>query len=143
MSRPLHPVLLLLGVSLACQSVSCSKDGRKPVFPVEGKILVGKDRQPATGALIVFHPIDEPNDPNKPRAHVGDDGSFTLTTYTQNDGAPAGEYAVTIEWPTPKKTPYDREGPDRLGGRYRNPKESKIHFTIEAQPNSLPPIELP
>jgi len=140
MLRPLRPVLL--AATLTCLCVSCGKDGRKPVFPVEGKVVVGKDRQPAAGALLVSHPIDASEDLNKPRARAGDDGSFTLTTYTQK-GAPAGQYVVTIEWPTPKKTPYDREGPDRLGGRYRNPKESKLRFTIEAQPNSLPPIELP
>ena len=137
-------LLPLLVAMLALPCASCGKGGRKPVYPVEGKVLVGKDRQPAAGALVIFHPADSSDeDPNKPRAHVGDDGSFTLTTYTQNDGAPAGEYVVTVAWPEPRKTPFDPVGPDRLGGRYGDPKTSKLRVTVEAKPNALEPIELP
>src|SRR5262245_62008275 len=139
-----HNLRLLLALPLVFLCASCGKDGRKPVFPAEGKVLVGKDKKPAAGAMVIFHPADPSDgDPNKPRANVGDDGSFTLTTYTQNDGAPAGDYVVTIEWPGPRKNPFDPGGPDRLGGRYSNPKKSKLRVTIEAQPNELKPIELP
>lgn len=76
---------------------ACSDDGRRPVFPVSGQVMYhGK---PTPDALVIFHPISDP-DPSAPRplTRVNPDGSFTLTTYEMNDGAPAGEYTVTITW---------------------------------------------
>jgi hypothetical protein len=132
---------LLAVAALALLGPSCGKGGRKPVFPVEGRVLVGK--QPAAGALVIFHPVEDDGDPNKPRARAGEDGTFSLTTYAEGDGAPAGEYVVTVEWPAPRKTPFEPEGRDRLAGRFRDPRVSKIRFAVEQGPNRLPPIELP
>jgi hypothetical protein len=131
---------LVVAAALAVLVPACSKGGQKPVFPVKGEVRF--KTKPAEGALVVFHPVDGDDDPNKPRATVGADGSFELTTYNANDGAPAGEYVVTVRWPAPKKTPFDGEGGDRLGGRYANPKTSKIRFTIGQETTQLPPIEL-
>jgi hypothetical protein len=43
--------------------------------------------------------LDDP-DPKavKPRGVVGRDGAFSLTCYRADDGAPAGNYTVTILW---------------------------------------------
>jgi hypothetical protein len=136
--RRLAVTLPLLGLVLF--SFSCA-DGRKPVYPVRGQVLDSKGK-PAAGALVVFHPLDT-DDVNKPVAHVDDKGTFTLTTYSEGDGAPAGKYAITLEWPVPRKTPFDKEGPDRLGGRFGNPKTSPLHFTVEPrQDNEVPVIRL-
>ena len=68
-----------------------------PTFPVTGKVLVGQE--PASGAFVVFHPIaGEKSTFDRPRAQVRPDGSFEVTTFLDGDGAPAGKYAVTVEW---------------------------------------------
>src|SRR4051812_4567692 len=96
MIRHIHPTAAVVLVALL--SSSCSKgEAKKPVFPVEGQLFI--DDKAAANATIIFHPVDESlTDGVKPRATVGKDGSFKLTTYTADDGAPAGEYRVTIEW---------------------------------------------
>jgi hypothetical protein len=64
-------------------------------------LLVGGN--PARGALVVFHPLDNPDRVAvKPRAVVGRDGTFSLFSYRVGDGAPAGTYAVTVVWQQPR-----------------------------------------
>jgi hypothetical protein len=118
------------------------KERRKPVFPVRGKVLDARGK-PAAGALLTFHPAgaEDPGTP-KPVAKVEEDGSFSLTTYAKGDGAPEGEYTVTLTWPAQKKTPFDPEGGDRLKGAYANPRTSTIRFTVQQGENEVPPIQL-
>src|SRR5262249_13078417 len=108
---------------LAALLVAGCSDGRRPVFPVRGKVLF--EERPTPDALVIFHPLDDP-DPNAPRpiARVGADGSFSPTTYTTNDGAPAGRYAVTVTWveerdnqnaPKEDQRPARNRLPDRYG----------------------------
>ena len=132
-------------LALALLLPACGPAGRKPVYPVAGQVLDGEDK-PAAGALVVFHPV-EAGDPNavKPLAYVDDVGKFALTTYDQGDGAPEGEYVVTIEWRPRNPNPFapDKEGPDRLRGRYSDPKTSQLRFRVERKPdNAMPPVRL-
>src|SRR5262245_41415792 len=78
-------------------AAGCGSDGRKPVFPVSGKVTW--DGRPARGATVVFHPVtDNGPDAVRPRGKVNADGSLEVTTYAAKDGAPAGEYKLTVEW---------------------------------------------
>jgi hypothetical protein len=137
---------LVLCLALACLALalpSCGKH-RKVVFPVHGKIVDNQD-QPAVGAIIIFHPVDSSDpDPARPIGNVGQDGTFTLTTYEKGDGAPAGEYIATIEWPTQGEGFGKAQGPDRLKGQMNNKATSKLRFKVESQSdNVLEPIKLP
>ena len=78
-----------------------------------------------------------------PRATVGADGTFQVSTYGENDGAPAGDYVILISWEAPNPTNEEASGPDRLGGRYVDPAKSKLTAKIELRPTELPPIRLP
>jgi hypothetical protein len=129
-------------IGLAMLASSCG-NGRKPVFPVHGQVLDAKQK-PAVGALVIFHPVNaDPKDPLKPLGKVDENGRFTLTTYREGDGAPTGEYVITITWPTPKKTPFDPEGGDQPRGRYANPERSSHRFTVENKPDhEVPTIRL-
>jgi hypothetical protein len=126
----------------AVLATGCGGKGRKPVFPVKGTV-VDASNKPAANALLVFHPADPKTSP-RAVATTDSSGAFTLTTYDQGDGAAADEYTVTIQWPTPKKTPLGAEGPDRLKGRLSNPATSTIRFTVEQKSqNEVPRIKLP
>jgi hypothetical protein len=139
---------LVLLLALTCTAFllsSCARTDREPVYPVHGRVLDGSSR-PAVGALVVFHPVNtKESSPLKPLAYVDEKGAFTLTTYERGDGAPAGEYVVTVEWRRRIANPFaaDNEGQDRLEGRFSNPKTSKLRFTIEPRrDNVLPPIQV-
>jgi hypothetical protein len=137
--------LVFLLVAAALVSLpACGKGGRKPVYPVHGKVLDGSNK-PAVGALVVFHPVNATDDdPNKPRGYVEEDGSFALTTYDKGDGAPEGEYVATVEWRPPRKTPFEPDPGDKLNGRYSDPKKSPHRFKVEkGAGNELPPIKVP
>jgi hypothetical protein len=97
-----------------------------------------KGKEPATGALVVFHPASsgDATNPLRPTATVGEDGSFVLSTYKPEDGAPAGDYSVTIVWlEKPAKSLTGTENRslaiDRLKGRYADAKAAKLKAHIE------------
>lgn len=76
---------------------AASRVDQVPVVPVTGKVVF--QGQPTPGALVVYHPAQEGALALPPaQATVRDDGTYTLTTYTANDGAAPGEYKVTVEW---------------------------------------------
>src|SRR5438034_11414590 len=73
---------------------------RQPTHPVRGRIYF--DGSPAPGAHVVFQQVDGENGrTTRADALVDADGSFVLSTYKANDGAPAGEYKVTVAWRKP------------------------------------------
>jgi hypothetical protein len=132
----------MIGLCLvALGMASCSRgDGRKPTYSVAGKVLV--NGKPAEHATVVFHPVGESGpDVVKPRGKVAADGSFTLTTYDGHDGAPAGEYQVTVElWLSSGR---GDEGPtSRLPAKYAKPESSGLTARVEAGPTELKAFEL-
>lgn len=141
MRRAKFPVVALAGLVLLG---GCS---RGPRFnPVAGQVLWrGK---PAAGARVIFHPLAETAGVPKPSAVVEESGAFHVGTYAPNDGAPAGEYKVTIDWfdLSPQTASTDvGETPspsDKLKGRYADPKRSSLQATIKEGENTLPPFEL-
>ena len=134
----------LLVVSLAS---SCSKDekheiqGKLEVFPVEGKLLI--DGEPAKDATVFFHPtflIPRASSQLIPHATVDEDGSFHLTTYEANDGAPAGKYRVTVSWKGPLDgIPGEAEDrlPERLPKKYQNSRMTDLKVEVVEGSNVL------
>jgi hypothetical protein len=130
----LRSIVLVLTVALAASS-GCGDGGLVPLVPVEGQVF-WRDR-PVADALVMLHP--RTNDPRiermNPRGRTDAEGKFKLKTYDDNDGAPAGEYAVTIFW---------FEGDvDRLAGRYADAETTTLHITISPETPLLEPIVLP
>ncbi len=69
---------------------------RKPCHPVKGTVYI--DGVPAVDSVVVFYRLESPS--SRP-THAGDaivesDGSFVMSTYAAGDGAPAGQYIVTV-----------------------------------------------
>jgi len=90
---------LLAAATLASAS-GCAGSGKPPTVPATGKVMF-KKTTPAVDALVVFHPADptvEKRIGGKPFAKVKADGTFAMTTFAPDDGAPEGDYGVTIEW---------------------------------------------
>lgn len=123
--------------------VGCGKGGDgPPVYPVTGKVLV--DGKPAAKAEITFYPLAAaPKASPQPIATVEADGTFRPSTQLANDGAPAGEYAISIVWR--KVTVVQGEeisGDDLLKGRFSDPKRSGLRVTVKEGDNTLNPFEL-
>jgi hypothetical protein len=110
------------------------------VHETHGTLTINEE--PAAGAMLVFHPADAEGfdaRQTRPRAEVGPDGLFQVTTYQQGDGAPAGDYKVGILW---FRNP-DASSPwDKLQGQYANPKTTGIEVTIREGVNLLDPIDI-
>jgi hypothetical protein len=138
--RRLAFVLLAALAAGACTSQGT--DRGKPVQPVRGKVFVQK--VPAAGVFVLFVPVNEPANPTepRPRAEVKDDGSFTLSTYGDGDGAPAGEYIVVVTWPGKVLPDGREEPPDKLFGRYADAQRSKLRATVKDGKNELDPFQL-
>ncbi len=69
---------------------------RKVTYPTKGTVYF--EGTPACGSQITFyyHVPDSKRVIQAGDAIVGPDGSFSLSTYMKGDGAPAGEYSVTV-----------------------------------------------
>ena len=121
--------------------VSCGPDkyGGHPPFPTTGVVLV--NGQPAADALVVFHHLEDWGTRSiVPQAWTDSDGRFVLSTYAMEDGAPAGDYRVVVEWPAYHSG--RNIGPDRLGGKFATPKTSTLQAHVDKGTNELPPFDL-
>lgn len=121
-------------------------EGQMVVYPVTGTVTVAG--QPAAGARITLIGVgDKFSDPKSPipKATVAEDGSFELTSYTNGDGAPDGEYQVVIVWEEPAPENIDPESApapkDKLGGKY-NHENSPLKATVPTESTSLPAFAL-
>jgi hypothetical protein len=109
------------------------------VHPAVGVARVGKT--PLVGAQIRLHPrgMTLPDEAT-PSATVQADGTFALTTFTKGDGAPAGDYVVTVQWFRVAKD--GSVGGNALPTRYASPTTSPLTVTIREGTNELPPLAL-
>ena len=80
-------VLLLLLATMGCGGGA----GMTPVYKAKGKITLGG--APIADAIVVFSPKGK-----QPVAigRTNSNGVYTLTTYTADDGAAAGDYIVLV-----------------------------------------------
>jgi len=104
--------------------------------------------KPAAHAQVTFHPVND-NSPEAvhPVGTVDEKGGFTLTSYQQGDGAPEGEYLVTVQWFLATKPRNASAGDDyttvnHLPARYGRPESSGLRATVRKGDNELPPFSL-
>jgi hypothetical protein len=143
LARRVRPVILLSAIAAGMLLVGCSPSGppRAATHPTKGSISF--QGQPIGGAFLVLHPKAAKPDVPTPRAHVQSDGTFAVSTYDSSDGAPAGEYVVTVQWQKLVKAGSDfLPGPNLLPPKYSSPTTSGVIVTIAAGQNNLPPITL-
>lgn len=80
-------------VSLAV-TIGCGPAGPKLV-PVRGRVVYA-DGRPVTAASVCFTPEAATDDLKLATSLLMEDGTFTLRTYPDGDGAMIGAYKVTI-----------------------------------------------
>jgi len=121
----------------------CDRGHTEATYRVNGTIMDARGN-PAVGAVVVFRPLaDGSTDAVRPSAVVDEQGAYRLTTYRAGDGAPAGDYAITVIWPSPRRTPFEAGGGDRLRGEFARVTESSLRMTVSRQPEqTAPPIVL-
>lgn len=138
--------VLVGGLAAGCGS-SNLPDNALQVFKVKGTLTF--KGVPLKGAIITFHPASPTTDSKSkgpiPTATADENGAYSLHTYLADDGAPAGEYTVTIYWPEefkgklPKGVPEDDKplGPDRLKKAYSDAQTSKLKANVEKKDNTI------
>jgi hypothetical protein len=67
-----------------------------PTANVSGKVIY--QGEPVTVGTVTFHPE---GDGNPAVGLLGEDGTFSLSTYAPGDGAVVGKHSVTIDIPPP------------------------------------------
>lgn len=130
-------------LALATMCTGCGeKVTRLPVHPVRGQIT--RNGQPLAHALVAFHPRSAtPQADLAPRGQTDEQGRFTLTTYDSHDGAPAGEYAVTVQYYQPIQNGSSSEpGPNVLSPKLALPSTTDIVVQVTSGTNELPAIEV-
>lgn len=95
-----------------------------PTAPVSGQVMY--DGKPLAEGTVTFHPQGAGN----PAVGLLDEnGEFSLSTYTVDDGAVVGEHSVTIDIPPPLdgSDPADHFSvPDR----YTDPETTPLKVTV-------------
>lgn len=134
----------LSAVVVALAMVGCSKtDKRLVVYAAEGRVTwKGK---PLAGAQLAFYPQGASTDATTvtPRAQTDAEGRFKVKTYETADGAPEGEYAVTVlYYPMEKKDGGWVAGANAVPAKYSNPKTTDLRVQVAKQANTLPILSL-
>lgn len=104
---------------------------------VAGKVLV--NGVPADGVHIYLVPI-EGQSRIRPYAQSKSDGTFAISTNIDGDGAPPGEYKLTMRWiennsfKKPQIVRQRRSETDLFKGRYADPAKSAFRLSVGTSP---------
>ncbi len=135
MKRSALPALALISLIF----VGCGGgEYRTSTHTVRGKLTDGL--KPVAHAQVVFHPVGGSAETPKPRGKTDANGEFTLTTYDGNDGAPAGQYKVSVTQLLADPKNPDAGPTNRLPAKYENPDQSGLTATVNAGPTELQPF---
>ncbi len=128
-------------LALAAACTGCG-DGRPEVYPVEGQVFAGA--RPAARGTITFHPAGGTAEQYRPTGRIDEQGKFKLTTFKEGDGAPAGEYRVTVVWylATRQSAQEDPVPVNYLPPRYASAETSPLRATVGKGTNTIEPFRL-
>ena len=141
LARSQWVLLTLAGAAAAL--AGCGENGdRIETFPASGQVLW--DGQPLVGALVVLHPLASTQPLLLPaRGETDEHGRFVLGTYDSEDGAPAGDYRITVHWhPVVNSGGSFEPGPDIVPAQYSDPLRTELKARIAAGENHIPPLSL-
>jgi hypothetical protein len=129
--RSLSLLTLLLAVAVVA---GCKKgEARVPVVPVTGKVEAFQGQIPV-GAFVTLRRLDGSGPVDvAPSGTVAADGTFKIGTYEKEDGAPPGEYTVTVAWfkVTPEGSPGENVLPPKFGEAGSSPIKVAVNGPTE------------
>lgn len=126
---------LLIILALSCAFLT-GCNNRHATYPVAGKIVF-EDGSPAMFGDIEFQSTEHPINA---RGTIRRDGSFSLTTYTENDGAIAGDHKIVITQLIPAALPGQEIEHNHgliVHKKYYSFKTSDLKANVEKQSNTL------
>ena len=134
---------LILATGVAAILAGCGGPSGPVCHPVRGQVRW--NNQPLAEALVTFHPSLGGPATSKPFAHTDSQGNFSLTSLRAGDGAPAGEYAITVELRELRQVGEEavRDGRNLLPARFASPQESGLRHVVVEGENIIPPLEIP
>lgn len=140
-----YSVPLIITITAWCLVSGCSDETLRPpkTVPVSGSVTY--QGKPTRGVRVKFHPQFDIGDvPFTPYGETGADGKFLLNTGASGNGAPKGDYIVTMEMPYIDADPKDglEAELDYLRGAYSDPAKSNLKVTIKDGNNVLEPFQL-
>lgn len=120
-------------LTAALASSGCHRPAEPTLCVVEGVLLI--NGEPAANANVAFHPVAASAAARCPVGRTDGQGEFRLTTRSNDDGAPAGDYCVTFVWPDETVEIDECECPDplihdKLKGLYAAAEQSEFRVTI-------------
>ena len=126
--------------ALACAACAGSGPGSAPdagieLHQVKGSVLASE--KPVEGVEVRLYPLNQLYDNSAPHPYgkTNKEGQFQLRVGETSEGAPAGQYLVTLVWP-------GSGGKDRLGGTFAEPEGSGLTAVIEDRATNLPPFRI-
>lgn len=132
--RKSFPLLLMVSVLLGCQQSTVPNI--PSVYPTKGRIQL--DGKPLNYGRVVLHPLL----PEAYRAEglIASDGSFTVASFRDKEGAVPGKYILTID---PSKKSKDYKGvPPTIPPKYQSEETSDLEVTVESTDTDLGTIKL-
>jgi hypothetical protein len=122
---------------LCAMQTSCK--GRPKLFPVRGKVIC--QEMNLEGAVVTLHPMGAPSESAPcPQGVVGKDGSFQISTYAKNDGAPSGQYRVTIALEVIEPGGDRDEANIITPGKYASPDTTEFTIDVKELMGDLEPF---
>ncbi|MCE9529328.1 MAG: hypothetical protein K8R36_25040 [Planctomycetales bacterium] len=137
------PLSRTLFFSVFLLLAGCDGETGPRCYSVQGKVVY--QNRPLAEAMVVFHPLTAPAEESpQPIGHTDVAGQFVLTTLKSGDGAPVGEYSITVELREPRQIGEEivRDGPNLLPAKYANPKETPLRHKVIPGQNDVPEIKL-
>jgi hypothetical protein len=144
----------LIAPVLAIALVGCgSKNDELVMHPVTGKVTY--DGKAAAGVHVTLIPSDAPmvpKIPQNPHAVTKADGTFSIGTFAEADGAAEGGYQLVLAWPVDQAAKAakgekvdssdEAQDADQLLGWY-DALHSRISVRVKSGSNEVPAIDIP
>jgi hypothetical protein len=115
-------------------AVGCGKDQ----YAVTGRVKYKDGRDPSAlkGGMVTLESTDEAK-PMSSRGTIREDGSFTIGTATEDDGAAPGKYVVMVSPPALPRPAQRPPGWPPLKEKYGRADQSGLTFEVEKKSNVL------